>query len=132
MVLTSCVTKQPETNNQLPYAPVVVTEKDVTSGSVVYQKAVKPDSKLLPEVKELKIDHIPEGSDISVEDLMKTTLIWGTQYNDLKHDYTLLKGWVLGVYAAQNSIIDAKSIENQPKDEKVVDKPVLAINEQDK
>lgn len=121
VVLTSCATKQPVINT--PQAVQTVTEKDYTAGSVVYQKAVKPDSSLTPEAKDLQTDHLGDGSDVTVPDLLQTALIWGTQYNDLKDDYNTLKGWIQGVYAAQNAIIDANN-EKKPENIKiVVDKP---------
>jgi len=119
MVLTACAT-QPEVISSDPQT-VTITEQAYTAGSVVYQKGVKPDSALLPEVAPLSEKHIPAENDIGADDLMKTAITWAGQYHDLTTDYNLLKGWVLGVYAAQNAIIDANTDKNVDNEEKTVD-----------
>ena len=89
--------------------PVILRSVEYTAGKVVNSPYPLPDSSLTPDPDPLTEEHIT-GDDIEPEAVMATAVAWSKQYHDLAATYNILRGWILGVRAAQDltEVDDAK------------------------
>jgi len=106
VVVASCGTLQganQETKGTLTATePQIVTRVEYLPGKVVNAPFPVPDSSLVPDVTPLTEEHI-SGADIPPEDAMASAVAWARQYHDLATTYDILRGWIIGVRAGQQS-----------------------------
>lgn len=100
MAVSSCATAPEEkpTGNDAK----VVTRIEYLPGKVITAPYPLPDSSLVPDVEPLTEEHI-SGVDIPPEDSMATAVAWAAQYHNLATTYDVLRGWIIGVRAGQQS-----------------------------
>lgn len=103
MVLTSCETLGIGEKNK-PDVEVtdtkIITKTETLPGEVVNVEIAPPDSKVTEDCGELTDAYIPQGSDISGPDAVRTAAEWGKTANSCRDKNLLLKGWISGVVSA--------------------------------
>ena len=93
-----CIRDRPQTE------PKEVKRTEYLPGEVVVQPIPDPDSSLVQDCDPLTEEFIPAGPDIEAKAAIATASAWAGQYHECEIKYYTLRGWLIGVRDAQNSL----------------------------